>query len=80
MERGAGFSHVGSLRAENRLYDDKTAALEETRTSAFERFPVYVQHLKRKFFRRERLSFVICPRADTSTEKRILCIVGTNLQ
>ena len=67
--RGAGPSHVGSLRAAKMLYDDSTAAFEETRTSTLERFPVYVQHLNRKALRRARLSFDTCPRADTSIEK-----------
>ena len=56
------------LCAEKILYDDKRAALEDTRVRALGDTMEGAQHLKRKPFKRERLSFVICPRAETSIE------------
>ena len=52
------------------LYDDKSAALEVTRTKALGAPLVDAQHLNKKPFKRERLSLVTCPRADTSIEKK----------
>ena len=52
------------------LYDDRRAALEETRVRALGASLVGAQHLNKKPFKRERLSLVICPRAETSMEKK----------
>ena len=52
------------------LYEDKRAALEEMRVIALGASLVGAQHLNTKPFRRERLSLVTCPRADTSIEKK----------
>ena len=68
--RGSGSSHVGSFRAEKMLYEVKRAAFEETRIRGLVSALGFVQLLTSKLFRRERFSFVICPRADTSTEKK----------
>ena len=51
------------------LCEDKRAALEEMRVIALGATLVGAQHLNTKPFRRERLSLVTCPRADTSIEK-----------
>ena len=67
--RGAGSSQVGSWRAEKMLYDDSNAALEEIRISDLEMALLLSQHLWRKHLRRDWLFLVICPRAETSTEK-----------
>ena len=58
---------MGSVRAKKMLYDERSAALDETRMRDLEIARGAVQHLMRNDLRRERLSLVTCPLAETST-------------
>ena len=58
---------MGSARAEKMLYDESNAALDEIRMSDLEIPRGASQLLIRNDLRRERLSLVTCPLADTST-------------
>ena len=68
--RGGGSSHDGSLRAAKMLYDERSAAFDETRINDLAFRPEPSQHLWKKPFKRDWLSFVIWPRAETSMEKK----------
>ena len=67
---GGGSSQVGSLRAENMLYDDRRAVLEEIQTRDLETRAVPLHVLMKKLLSRDWFSFVTWPRAETSTEKK----------
>ena len=65
---GLGLSQEGSLRAEKMVNDVNNAALETDRYAFLWCAPP-PQQRKKKFFKRVRLSVVICPRTDTLNEK-----------
>ena len=67
---GDGSSHVGSRRAANIEKDASRAALEEMATEGLKSFFGSEQVLKRKLLRREQLSLLTWPLADTSIEKK----------
>ena len=67
--KGGGSSHVGSPRALKMVYDESNAALEETQIRDFEIARLALHDFRRNALRRERLSFEMWPRADTSTGK-----------
>ena len=58
---------MGSALAKKMLYDESSAALEEMRMSDLEIACGAVQLLITKDLRRDRLSLVTCPLAETST-------------
>ena len=53
MTIGAGFSQVGSLRAQKMLYDERSAAFEAILVIFFETARESEQHFRRKDLRRE---------------------------
>ena len=68
--RGAGLLHEGSLRAENKEYEDKREAFEQFSKRDLKFLFGSEQQRKTKAFRRSLLAFVTCPLTDTSNEKQ----------
>ena len=58
---------MGSPRAQKMLYDESNAALDEIVIRDLIAARGALQHLKSNDLRQDRLSFEICPLADTST-------------
>ena len=64
-----GFTHDGSLRAQKIENELNNAALEAHCSTFLTSLPGLAQLRKINSFKRQRFSFEICPRTETSTEK-----------